>query len=165
MPFMTSSLQLSSPAFTDNGLLPVKYAFRGDNVSPPLQIGNIPYGTRSMMLIMHAPNTTSGDWLHWSIYNISRDVTEIAENSAPNGALEGVVSTGRIGYSGPNPPQGSGIRQYIFELYALPVIFELEYGADRMTLEQQLRSVHILGQTKLTALFTNDTPSPTQAVT
>ncbi len=158
MPFLTSSLQLTSPVFTDNGVLPIKYTFRGDNVSPPLKIENMPYGTRSMVLIMHAPNTTSGDWLHWLLYNIPREVSEMAENSVPPGAMEGVISTGRIGYSGPNPPPGSGVRQYYFELYALPVIFELENGADRMTIEQQMRGVNIIGQTKLTALYTNDAP-------
>ncbi len=160
MPFLTSSLQLTSPAFADNGLIPLKYTFRGENVSPPLQITDMPYGTRSMVLMMHAPNTTSGDWLHWCLYNISREVTEIAENSVPTGALQGVISTGRIGYSGPNPPAGSGVRQYFFELYALTIVMELENGADRMTIEQLLGEGHIMAKARLTGLIDSGGAQP-----
>jgi Raf kinase inhibitor-like YbhB/YbcL family protein len=153
MPFLSSNFQLTSQAFHDGGFLPIKYTFRGENISPPLTIANMPYGTRSMVLMMHAPNTSSGDWLHWSLYNIPREVTEIAENTVPAGALQGSISTGRVGYSGPNPQPGTGVRRYIFELYALTIVLELESGADRMILEQHLRGGNIIAQTQLTALY------------
>lgn len=160
MPYLTSSIMLSSPAFANNSLMPIKYTFYGENVNPPLSISGTPYGTRSMALLMHAPNTQSGDWLHWSLYNIPRDVTEIAENSVPTGALQGITNSGRTRYSGPHPPRGSGVRQYIFDLYALSIIWEIEGGADRRTIEQLLGTGHTLAQASLVGLFTID---PAQA--
>ncbi len=159
MAFLTSSLELTSSAFTNNGIIPLKYTFRGENVNPPLQISNIPYGTRSMVLIMEAAVATrGGDGLHWLLYNIPREVTEIPENNVPTGVLQGVIGTGRTGYSGPNPLNGSGIRQYIFKLFAIPIIFELENGADRMTVERLLGETNIVAQTQLIGLFNPDTP-------
>lgn len=162
MPYLTSSLELTSTAFADNSPMPLKYTFRGDNVNPPLHIANMPYGTRSFVLMMHAASSTrGGDGLHWLLYNIPREVADIAENSVPQGAMEGVISTGRIGYSGPNPLPGSGSRQYIFELYALTIILELDSGADRMTVERLLGEGHVIAQAKLTGLFDPDAPQPT----
>ncbi len=156
MPFLTSSLQLTSPVFADNTRMPDKYTFMGEDVSPPLDISGTPYGTRSFLLMMHDPDAVKGDWLHWSLYNIPREVMRIEENTPPIGAISGINGWGGLGYGGPHPPPGTGTHRYIFELYALPVVFELESSADRRTLEQQLGSVHTLGHAQLTGLFSVD---------
>lgn len=154
MAFLTSSLQLTSPAFADNTAIPEKYSVQGSNINPPLEISGLPFGTRSFALMMHDPDAAGGDWLHWAVYNIPRETVRIEEGALPVGALEGMNNWSRVGYGGPNPPVGTGTHHYIFELYALPIIFELDMGVDRPTLEQHLHSVQIQAQTTLTGLYT-----------
>ena len=51
------SLKLSSPAFVDNGTLPVQFTCEGEGISPPLNWSGVPDGTQSFVVIMdHLPN-------------------------------------------------------------------------------------------------------------
>ena len=51
------SLKLSSPAFVDNGTLPVQFTCEGEGISPPLNWSGVPEGTQSFVVIMdHLPN-------------------------------------------------------------------------------------------------------------
>ena len=52
----TETLELTSPAFEDNGTLPVQFTCEGDGISPPLNWTGVPEGTESLVLIMdHMP--------------------------------------------------------------------------------------------------------------
>jgi phosphatidylethanolamine-binding protein (PEBP) family uncharacterized protein len=52
-----ASLELTSPAFTDNGTLPTEFTCEGEGVSPPLGWQGVPNGTQSLVVIMdHMPN-------------------------------------------------------------------------------------------------------------
>ena len=50
-----ATLQVSSPAFKDNGLIPVKYTCEGENINPAISVKNIPQQTKSLVLIMEIP--------------------------------------------------------------------------------------------------------------
>ena len=78
-PAQESYFQLTSPAFSDNGMMAGKYAGKnpsnpnciGENISPPLQWANPPAGTRSFALIMHDQEGRNGLGVtHWVIYGI-----------------------------------------------------------------------------------------------
>ena len=99
---------------------------------------------------MDAPDAPAGTWVHWTIWNINPTTTEIAENSVPEGAVEGITSSGSAGYGGPCPP--SGEHRYIFKLYALDAMLELDASADKAALEQEMQS-YILGKADLTGLY------------
>ena len=54
------AMKITSTAFADGESIPVKYTCDGENVSPPLRIGGIPEGTRSLAIIADAPYTPRG---------------------------------------------------------------------------------------------------------
>jgi len=143
------SLTLTSPAFSDGGLMPSKYTCDGDNVSPELHISNVPPGTESFVLVMDDPDIppsvkqTRGinTFDHWVMYNIPGDTHTIAEGIETGNV--GMNTRGTSGYTGPCPPDREHC--YFFRLYALsgtinfikaPTLQEVEEAAQGMMLEQ-----------------------------
>jgi Raf kinase inhibitor-like YbhB/YbcL family protein len=136
----TATLTVSSPEFGQGDLIPKKYTADGEGVNPPLEISNIPDGTQSLALIMEdtdAPQRTFTHWVAWDI--IGQD--SIGENTRPG--VQGVNSTGGMGYTPPAPP--SGMHRYFFHLYALDTTLSLRPGADRKALEEEMDG-HVLVQ-------------------
>lgn len=68
-----------------------------------------------------------------------------------DGARQGINSFHRIGYDGLCPPSGSPHR-YIFTLYALDHILDLEAGASYDLLNKAMAG-HVFGQAQLIGLF------------
>lgn len=110
-------MKILSRAFNNNGLIPTKYTCNGENINPPLEIVDVPENAKSMVLIVDDPDAPMGNWSHWVVFNIDPRVKNIAENSVPEGAVEGNTTFGKPGYGGPCPP--SGTHRYFFKLYAL----------------------------------------------
>ncbi|MEM2954793.1 MAG: YbhB/YbcL family Raf kinase inhibitor-like protein, partial [Candidatus Nanoarchaeia archaeon] len=113
-------MEIKSSAFVHGGMMPAKYAYDKENISPPLVFSNIPSGTKSLALICDDPDAPVGNWVHWVIYNIPADTKELKEGIPPkkelqNGAKQGINDYRQIGYGGPCPP--SGTHRYIFKLY------------------------------------------------
>ena len=127
------SIVLTSPAFADGSAIPTQYTCDGqEDLSPPLQWSGVPEGTRSIALISDDPDAPRGTWVHWVLYSIPSDVTELAEGVAstdvlPNGAKHGKNDFGRRNYGGPCPPSGN--HRYFFKVYALDTEIDLEPGA------------------------------------
>ncbi len=145
-----STLTLSSPAFTPGGSIPAKYTCDGSDINPPLTIGDVPAGTKSLALIVDDPDAPAGTWVHWVVWNISPATKEIGENSAPAGALQGMTDFRRKAYGGPCPP--SGTHRYFFKLYALDAAPSLDQGASKAALEKAMKG-HILAQAELMGLY------------
>lgn len=70
-----------------------------------------------MAIICDDPDSPSGTWTHWLIWNINPDIRVIKEGEIPEGAVEGKNSAGEIGYYGPCP--GAGNHRYVFTVFAL----------------------------------------------
>src|ERR1019366_5496293 len=100
-------VNISTPAFAQGKSIPAKYAYKGQNISPELRIGNVPANTRSMVLIVDDPDAPSGLWTHWLVWNLPADTTSIPEGKLPSGAIQGKNSFGRVRYDGPAPPRGT----------------------------------------------------------
>src|SRR3990172_9922517 len=132
-----SKMKISSPVFEHNQTIPVKYTCDGVDVNPPLIISDIPEGTKSLALISDDPDAPMGTWVHWTAWNISPESKEIAENSAPIGAVEGMTSFGDKGYGGPCPP--SGTPRYFFKLYALDAMLDLPQSAKAADIEKAMK--------------------------
>jgi Raf kinase inhibitor-like YbhB/YbcL family protein len=143
-------MQLISPAFAQNQHVPTEYTCKGNNISPPLQIKEVPKDTKSLVLFMHDPDAPVGDWVHWTVWNIPPDTEEIPENSVPEGAVEGTTSFKDTGYGGPCPPWGT--HRYIFDLYALDTVLDLKPGAGSDELTAAIKD-HISQQTELVGVF------------
>lgn len=119
-------LTLSSPAFSDEQSIPLRYTCEGPDISPELNWSGTPTGTRSLVLIVDDPDAPDPrapkmTWVHWLLYNIPSDSHALHENidtaHLPNGTQEGINNWNRTGYGGPCPPVGR--HRYFFKLYAL----------------------------------------------
>src|SRR4030042_7104683 len=95
-----AAIQITSPAFQNNGTIPGQYTCDGKDMNPPLVIGNCPQGTKSSALICVDPDAPVGIWVHWGIWNIDPGVKEIKENTVPQGAVEGMNDFRKHAYGG-----------------------------------------------------------------
>lgn len=130
----SSFFTLSSPAFSDDGVLPLKYAggslcgkdSRGGNISPPLAWSNPPPGTKSFAVVMIDPDGRRGlGSVHWVAYGIPASRTGLQEGEggpepAPD-IIEGKNSRGTLGYTGPCGPPVDAPHHYVIDVIALAV--------------------------------------------
>lgn len=145
-----SEIKLSSTAFQDNGLIPVKYTCDGSDINPPLAIENVPPGAKSLALIVDDPDAPMGTWVHWLVWNIAPNTKEIKENSVPQGAGLGMNDFRRQAYGGPCPP--SGTHRYFFKLYALDTTLNLSSRAKKADIEKAMKG-HIISQGQIIGLY------------
>jgi Raf kinase inhibitor-like YbhB/YbcL family protein len=144
------TLTITSPAFTAGAAIPAKYTCDGADASPPLIIGTVPAGTRSLALIMDDPDAPGGMWVHWVVWNISPQTREIRENALPDGVGQGKNDWNRNSYGGPCPP--SGTHRYFFKLYALDGTLNLGASTTKTDLERAMQG-HILGRGELMGTY------------
>jgi Raf kinase inhibitor-like YbhB/YbcL family protein len=153
-PAAPEPMSLTSPAFTDGGIIPDKYTWRVKSpVSPALSWSAAPAGTQSFALIVHDPNVTrsrtSEDYLHWMVFNIPADAHGLPE-AVPNnamlsdGAIQGKATNGKPGYTGMGA-HGNVYHHYVFELYALDIRLALGPDATRADLLKAMDG-HILAK-------------------
>jgi len=139
-------MKITSTAFENNASIPQKYTCDGEDVSLPFTIADVPEGTQSLALVSDDPDSPSGTWLHWTLWNIDPATTALAEGVIPEGAVEGTQSFGDIGYGGPCP--SSGTHRYFFKLFALDTILDLPRGATLDELNKAMDG-HILEKAEL----------------
>jgi hypothetical protein len=143
-------MELKSPAFENESDIPSKYTCDGDNMSPPLEISNIPEGTKSLALMCDDPDAMGGDFIHWLVWNIDPATSSILEAELPNGAVLGKTDFGNQEYGGPCPP--NGVHHYHFKLYALDTVVNLSEESTKNELLGAI-SEHILDQCSLVGLY------------
>jgi Raf kinase inhibitor-like YbhB/YbcL family protein len=126
--FNLPPLLMTTDAFPDGGIVPQKYAGRG-GVQPGFKFSGAPDGTVSYAIIFHdidvALKGSTGDVLHWIVWNIPASAGGIPEGSVPAGAVVGRGITGQNAYFGPGAPAGPRYHHYVFELYALNANLDL----------------------------------------
>lgn len=144
------TMKITSPDFTNMGKLPKNASCDGDGVNPSLQIADIPANAKSLVLIVDDPDAPRGTFTHWLIWNINPQVKMIAQNSIPDGAVEGTNSAGKVGYVGACPPNGT--HRYIFTLYAIDTILDLPSSTTVDILKDAIDG-HILDQAQLIGLY------------
>ncbi|MBN9482958.1 MAG: hypothetical protein BGO70_01945 [Bacteroidetes bacterium 43-93] len=143
-----SGLNVTSPVFNNNGMIPHKYSCDGDNVNPPLSIEHLPVGTKTVALIVHDPDApVKGGFTHWVAWNIKPGLL-ITENYKD--AEQGLNGSGKKGYTGMCPP--SGTHHYHFMAYALDVTLNIDKRTDKKYLEKAMQG-HILAQGDLVGLY------------
>jgi Raf kinase inhibitor-like YbhB/YbcL family protein len=147
-PIEEDTMELTSPAFEEQGSIPVGHTCDGDDISPPLRIEAIPPEARTLALIVDDPDAPSGTWDHWVAFDIPPGA-EIRENVGRLGTA-GRNSSGNTGYDGPCPP--SGTHRYVFRVYALDTELGLAEGATKRQVLEAMEG-HILSQGTLTGLY------------
>lgn len=142
-------MKITSSAFQNGSEIPRKYGYKNGNASPPLEISEVPPNTKSLALIMDDPDAMGAVgkvWVHWVIWNLNSETTEIKENEIPAGSIQGKTDFGEISYGGPAPPDKE--HTYIFKLYALDDNLNLEKGATKSQLEEAMKN-HVIAESKL----------------
>jgi Raf kinase inhibitor-like YbhB/YbcL family protein len=156
---------LTSPAFKDDAVPPLKYAGgagcgsgrAGGDVSPPLAWSNPPAGTKSFAVMMIDVDGRRGiGSVHWVAYNIPAARTGVKEGDggAPSQAFtDGRNSRGTAIYTGPCGPPADAPHHYVVDVIALDLApGSLPPGLDRDQLLKQIDG-HSLGPASLVVRY------------
>lgn len=148
-------MKISSNAFENGGMIPKKYTCDGENINPPLVFSGFPDNTKSVVLICDDPDALNGRFTHWLVYDIHPLAFYINENEPKtrimtSGSRQGQNDFGEIGWGGPCPP--SGTHRYVFRLYALDKMLNIDLGAKRNAVETAMQG-HIIAETEFTGTY------------
>lgn len=149
--YVKYKMELVSPAFKMNGVIPQKYTCDGQDISPPLNWKDAPQQTKSFALISDDPDAPVGTWVHWVIYNIPATQTQLPEGVAKKyklegGIIQGINDFGKYGYGGPCPPGGT--HRYFFKLYALDTLLPQKENVRKKDLLEMMKG-HIIAEATL----------------
>jgi Raf kinase inhibitor-like YbhB/YbcL family protein len=161
------ALKLTSPSFPDGAMLPDKYSCvaKSDALRPHLQWSGGPAGIASFALILHDadahPGRTATDNLHWLLWNIPADATEITEGS-PSATIPGAVTghnsspqppgfAKEAAFAPPCAPVGNP-HHYTFELLALDAKLDLPATAARDEFMKAIEG-HVLASSAYHMIF------------
>src|SRR4029453_14313774 len=116
-------LRLQSPAFKHTGRIPAQYTCDGKDLSPPLEWGQPPAGTKRIAIVGQDPTVDPGPVVHWVLYDLPGSWTGVPAGVArretlPSGARQGRNDFGSVGYRGPCPAPGK-THDYWYRVYAL----------------------------------------------
>ncbi|MBU0612014.1 YbhB/YbcL family Raf kinase inhibitor-like protein [Patescibacteria group bacterium] len=140
------NMQMESPSFKYGEEIPSKFTCDGEGVNPSLVLKNVPKEAKSLALVVYDPDAPSGTWIHWLVWNISPETSDINENSIPAGAVVGENSWPRNSYGGPCPPDGS--HRYFFKIYALNTTLNIPENSKFQDLENSIKD-HVLAEAEL----------------
>ncbi|MGI6153967.1 MAG: YbhB/YbcL family Raf kinase inhibitor-like protein [Christensenellaceae bacterium] len=155
---MERNLTVTSPAFENDGAIPIKYTGRGEDLSPELRLSEIDPGAKSIAIIMDDVDHPLPYYNHWVIWNIP--VMPVIPEAIPRGAqvatLNGAVQGrgyGKHRYRGPKPPFNWSHR-YQFNVYVLDTLLDLPAKTKKNALLDAMEG-HILQQGFLTGKFSS----------
>lgn len=143
------NLHVTSTSFKNGGIMPVKYTGNGEDISPQLKLHEIDPKAKTIAIIMDDLDTPFGIFNHWVIFNIPASFDNIPEGIARleivptlGNAIQGKSSYGgKHWYRGPKPPFGT--HRYIFKVYVLDVVLDLNKDAKKTELQKAMDG-HIL---------------------
>ena len=147
-----AGLQISSPAFQNNGVIPAKYTCDGAGTNPALQFSGVPAKAKSLALIVEDPDVpknlkADGMFDHWVLWDIAPTAKGIAEGDGKGGMNE----TGTAGFMGPCPPDRE--HRYFFKLFALDTKLTGAKIAGKKDLEKAMDG-HVLEKAELVGRYT-----------
>jgi Raf kinase inhibitor-like YbhB/YbcL family protein len=144
-----SDLVVSSSAFANNGPLPAKYTCEGSQMSPPLNVKNIPDGTQSLAVIMVDPKATpTRSNTYWMVWNVDPS-GRIPENLTTDYTAQNPYSK-LYGYTAICPVGGE--HSYHFMVYALDTKLTLGKNTTRAKLEDAMRG-RVLAKGEITGVY------------
>ena len=150
---------LLSKAFNNGEEIPTKYTCEGMNISPPLTVVGVPDKTQSLVIIIDDPDAPDPQapkmtWVHWVLYNIQPNFTDLPEGilpaNLPPGTMEGLNDWKRTNYGGPCPPIGR--HRYFHKLYALDTLLTGLDTPTKADIETSMKG-HIIEQTELIGTY------------
>jgi Raf kinase inhibitor-like YbhB/YbcL family protein len=115
-------MKIQSAVFEKDSIIPSKYTCDGKGVNPPLDIIDVPENAKSLALIVEDPDAPAGLWVHWLVWNMPPQDTEILADSRPTGVI-GKNSGNRNEWYYICPPIGE--HRYFFKVFALDIELNL----------------------------------------
>lgn len=165
----TPAMRLTSPGFSDGGIIPIKYTQAapgvapGGGTSPELNWTNVPPGTQSFVLHMHdvdvSRNKSADDNLHWLVWNLPATLTGLPEGvpagpQLPDGSYQ--VNVLSAAYRGPGAAASGPLHHYVFEVYALDIKLDVKPATDGSATRLQVLGAiqgHVLSKAAYVGLF------------
>ena len=124
-------MTLTTTAWPDGGVIPLKHSQAGDEMSPPLTWSDVPADAASFVLIVTDVDVTSGSaegLLQWLVWNIPA-----AARALPAGVPQGPdladgsrqISATGPNYRGPAATAGGPAHHVLFEIFALDSMIDV----------------------------------------
>ena len=163
------AMTLTVEGFPDGGDIPVRISqaapgvATGEGLSPAISWANVPAGTQSFFLNMRdldvARNKTTDDQAHWVVWNLPATATGLPEGvpkgpKLANGAYQ-FSATGQM-YRGPGAAASGPKHHYMFEIYALDTMLDVQPAADAFESRANVMKAiqgHVLGKAVYGGLF------------
>jgi len=163
-----AAINLASVAFADGERIPMRFTADGEGVSPPLHWGPLPEGTAALALLVEdADSPSPNPFVHAVVWDLDLDANRLEEGAIGTGGDDAAggegPETGRNSYLQRNwlpldPPPGHGEHCYVFQLFALSSVPDLEASPGRSALLDELRG-RLLGVGVLTGTYSRDDPA------
>lgn len=127
-------MKIESPAFSFGAPIPREYTQQGEDISPPIEISEIPAGTESIVLVCVDPDAPDPaapklTFVHWVVYNLPAQALSIPAGADlqalyPSCSL-GLNGRGEARYIGPKPPIGT--HRYFFKAFAIDTVLTFDH--------------------------------------
>jgi Raf kinase inhibitor-like YbhB/YbcL family protein len=148
------AITVVSDDFNEGDGVPLEFTCEGEDVSPSLSWSGVPADSRALAVVVDDPDADG--FIHWMVFDIPPDVTDLPTAIAPDETIEagGTHATndfGNLGYGGPCPPEGEE-HTYRFRVLATDIDLRLDPGTPAGEILPQLEA-RLLGEGALTAKF------------
>ena len=148
-------LTVSSESLRD-GNVPKEFTCDGEDKSPALTWTAPPASATSLALIVTDPDAPGGRFTHWVVFNLPVNINGLPvgvpkQGQLAHGGRQGKTDFGQVGYGGPCPPAGSAHR-YVFTLYALDTMIDVDAGAPRDHVEAAMQG-HVVAKGELVGRY------------
>lgn len=161
-------IEFGSAAFADGERMPERFSADGEGLSPPLHWGPLPAGTAALALLVEDADSPSiNPLVHAVVWDLDLDAHRLEEGAIGrngDGRAGGEhPETGRNSYLQrrwlpPDPPPGHGEHHYVFQLFALSSLPEIERAPGRSALLDELNG-RLIGAGVLTGTYSRDDPA------
>jgi Raf kinase inhibitor-like YbhB/YbcL family protein len=104
--------------FENGDSVPQRFTCEGEDVSPALSWEAVE-GADEYALVMSDPDAPGGTFVHWVVFGLSSERTELEEDAPVPEENRGTTSFDTDEYRGPCPPEGDDPHRYEFTVHAL----------------------------------------------
>ena len=129
---------VTSSAFAEGEPIPTEHTCDGPDTPPNLTWSAVPEGTAEIAVLVVDRNADG--YVHWMVAGVD------PADSSPEGGVQGLNSSGVVGYSGPCPPPADDPHEYVFNVYSLADGSGLSEGFSHEDLQAVLQSANGAGQ-------------------
>ena len=154
-------LSADLPALDDGGRLPVRFSCDGAGESPAVTLSSVPEPTASVMVTGTVTSNIANQSVFWTLWNVPPETERIPEGlpreptlDELDGARQGRVRLGEVGYRAPCPPPGETY-DYDFQIYALDRRLDVEGGATNESAVEATEG-RVLASTRASVTYARD---------